>query len=215
MIKMAEKFLSDPSLKDNNVAKKTYFLKDDRIRIVFHLGEGKIVPSIREFRKPPPDQKVQSLDLVQNFTASPEEKPMKQQHMYLQLLDLIRAEQNFLQTVKNYDRELSDLLQLRVTEEQELSLSISIYDTLRNESKIQANDHASTENLHKNVPEVEEASNPKSTELDYLSPFLMNIVSLYFKIQRFNFDRKSLEFYQKKMPQLLKMHVLNLFENDL
>ena len=42
MFKMAEKFLSDPSLKENNIAKKTYFLKDDRIRLVYHLGEGKL-----------------------------------------------------------------------------------------------------------------------------------------------------------------------------
>ena len=129
MFKMAEKFLSDPSLKENNIAKKTYFLKDDRIRLVYHLGEGKIIPSIREFRKPAPDQKIHTLDIIQNFTASPLEKSVKQQQ-----------------------------LQLRVTEEQELSLSISIYDTLRNETKLQASDRTSTDNL-KNVPESEKANN--------------------------------------------------------
>ena len=108
MIKMAEKFLSDPSLKENNIAKKTYFLKDDRIRLVYHLGEGKIIPSIREFRKPAPDQKIHTLDIIQNFTASPLEKSVKQQQMYLQLFDLIRSEQAFLQSVENYERELSE-----------------------------------------------------------------------------------------------------------
>ena len=178
MIKMAEKFLSDPTLEDQNIAKKTYFLKDDRIRIVFHLQEGRIVPSLREFRKPPQDQKGQTLDLIQNFIPSPKGKPMKQQEMYLHLLDLIRAEQAFLQTAKNYERELAELLQFRVTEEQELSLSISIYDTLRNDAKIQENEHTSIENLH-NANEAEETNNgAKSNEIDYLSPFLINIVRM-------------------------------------
>lgn len=173
MVKMTEKFLSDPSVPlEQNISKKTYFVKDDRIRIVFHLAPGRIVHSIREFRKPPADQKGQTLDLVQNFIVDPYQKPMKHQQMYLQLLELIKSEQAFLQAIKNYERELSEILQLRSTEEQELSLSISIYDTLRNDTKVQENENED-QNTHK---EAEDVNGSKTTEIDYLSPFLINIV---------------------------------------
>lgn len=69
---------------------------------------------------------------MSNFTADPYLPPMKMQHLWSQLSDLFRTEALFLQAIKTYDRELSDILQLRLQEEQELSLSISIYDTMRN-----------------------------------------------------------------------------------
>ncbi|KAJ3373708.1 hypothetical protein HDU91_006037 [Kappamyces sp. JEL0680] len=173
MIKMAEKFNSNSDVpEEQNYSKKTYFVKDDRIRVAFHLGPGRIIPSLREFRKPPSDQKGQHLDIVQNFVVDPNAKPMKQQHMFSQLLDLYRTEQSFLQAIKNYERELGEILQLRVTEEQELSLSISIYDTLRNDAKLPEIDQGSHENLHKLVVPDEEGQ--KVVEIDYLSPFLIN-----------------------------------------
>jgi hypothetical protein len=41
-----------------------------QIGVVFHLEEGRIIHSYREYRKPAPDQKGQLLDLSQNFVVS-------------------------------------------------------------------------------------------------------------------------------------------------
>ncbi|KAJ3271632.1 hypothetical protein HDV01_006502 [Terramyces sp. JEL0728] len=167
MVKMTEKFLpnSENTLKD--IAKKTYFWKDERIRINFHLDAGRIVASLREFRKPAADQKGQVLDIMQDFEVDPYVKPMKKQHLYSQLTDLLRTEQLFLQSIKVYERELSDILQLRTLEEQDVSLVVSIYDTLRNETKLPVDEQGAE--IHKGDEE-----NQKSVEIDYLSPFLIN-----------------------------------------
>ncbi|KAJ3320817.1 hypothetical protein HDV06_004828 [Boothiomyces sp. JEL0866] len=162
MIKMTEKFHPNP-----DIAKKTYFWKEERIRINFHLDKGRIVSSLREFRKPAADQKGQVLDIIQDFEVDPYEKPMKKQHLYSQLTDLLRTEQLFLQSIKVYERELSDILQLRASEEQDVSLVVSIYDTLRNETKLPVDDQGGE--IHKGDEE-----NQKSVEIDYLSPFLIN-----------------------------------------
>ena len=140
------------------VAKKSYFLKEEKvlfyfimllmmnicflfmhvllkkIRMLFHLEEGRIIASVREFRKPSQDQKSHSVELTNNFEVNPFIKPSKKQHLYAQLLDLLRSEQNCLQAIKNSERELLDIVQLRQTEESEIGLTISVYDTLRNET---------------------------------------------------------------------------------
>jgi hypothetical protein len=59
---------------------------------------------------------------------------MKMQHLLAELLDLFQQEQNMTQAFKIFERELNDILQLRLNEELDVSLVISIYDTLRNES---------------------------------------------------------------------------------
>lgn len=122
---------------------------------------------MREYRKPAADQKGQILDIIQDFEVDPYQKPMKKQHLFSQLTDLLRTEQQFLQSIKVYERELSDILQLRAAEEQDISLVVSIYDTLRNETKLPIDDQGGE--IHKGDEE-----NQKSVEIDYLSPFLIN-----------------------------------------
>jgi hypothetical protein len=48
-------------------AKKTYFVKDDKIKVIFHLEDGRIIPSFREFKKPNTDQKANSLETPISF----------------------------------------------------------------------------------------------------------------------------------------------------
>ena len=61
-------------------------------------------------------------------------KPLKKQHLFRQINELLRAEELFLQAIKVSERELNDILNLRKTEEHQVDLAISIYDTIRNES---------------------------------------------------------------------------------
>lgn len=56
----------------------------------------------------------------------------------------------------------------RLQEEADISLIVSVYDTIRNITKLNSGSD------HTNTKEVEET---KNTNLDYLSPFLVNYVS--------------------------------------
>ena len=57
----------------------------------------------------------------------------------------------------------------RESEEKDIVLTVSVYDTIRNQAKV-ASDEKET-----NKGEEEEV---KSTEIDYLSPFLINYVNI-------------------------------------
>ncbi|KAI8925801.1 hypothetical protein BC831DRAFT_459481 [Entophlyctis helioformis] len=168
VIKMAEKFSRNLELSaQQDVYKKTYFAKEERIRIIFHLEEGRIIASMREFRKPSSDQKGHFVELTNSFEVNPYVTQPKRQHLYAHLLDLLRTEQACAQAIKNAERELSDILQLRQSEEREVSLTISVYDTLRNDTKLPTDDDG--KDVHKGDEEE-----TKTVDLDYLSPFLIN-----------------------------------------
>lgn len=100
---------------------------------------------------------------------------MKTQHLVSKLMELLRAEQSLIQNIKNFQRELGDLLQLRLSEEEELNLSISIYDTLRNET---VRKHLMQKSMAEETgaDSKNEVEKQKTLEIDYLSPFLINCV---------------------------------------
>lgn len=65
--------------KTDDPAKRTYFVKEDKvwllykdltlwqIRIIYQLGKGRIIPSYREYKKPAPDQKGHSIEVLGDF----------------------------------------------------------------------------------------------------------------------------------------------------
>lgn len=166
IFKMTEKFNRNPeSIAPEEVAKRTYFLKEEKIRIVFPLEKNKIIPSFREFKKPSSDQKGIVFDLLHDFNANSLAKPLKRQFLYTQLCGLIRNESLCLKSVKAAEKEVKEILAARDLEEKDIVLTVSVYDTIRNQAKI------ASEEKEANKGEEEEI---KSTEIDYLSPFLVN-----------------------------------------
>ncbi|KND01180.1 uncharacterized protein SPPG_04271 [Spizellomyces punctatus DAOM BR117] len=166
IIKMAEKFDRNPDVPSHkDAAKRTYFLKDDKIGVIYHFEEGKIIPSTREFHKPTAEQKNNFLEMTVSFEVNPYVKPPKKQYLLAELLELLRAEQACLAAVKASDREVKEILLSRQAEEKDVSLVISIYDTIRNQTKLPSEEKKET------YKEEEEA---KATDIDYLSPFLVN-----------------------------------------
>ncbi|KAJ3015324.1 hypothetical protein HKX48_004663 [Thoreauomyces humboldtii] len=166
ILKMAEKFDRNPSIPSHlDAQKRTYFLKDDKIRIVYHLEDGKIIPSTREFKKPTAEQKTNFIDLTVSFEVNPYRKPRKKQQLYGELLDLLGSEQGCLSAIKASDREVAEILTNRAGEEKEVVLSVSVYDTMRNQTKLPS------EEKKEAAKEEEEA---KAADLDYLSPFLVS-----------------------------------------
>ncbi|KAJ3415919.1 hypothetical protein HDV05_003760 [Chytridiales sp. JEL 0842] len=169
IIKMTEKFERNKNIPAHeDAAKKTYFVKDDKIKVIFHLEDGRIIPSYREFKKPNTDQKNSTLEAPISFEVNPYLKPPKKQHLYAQLCNLLKAEQNCIQAIKNSDREVKEILQARISEENDVNLVISVYDTIRNNTQKVTNEE------EKEVHVKGEEEEAKVADLDYLSPFLVN-----------------------------------------
>ncbi|KAJ3026471.1 UNVERIFIED_CONTAM: hypothetical protein HDU68_005603 [Siphonaria sp. JEL0065] len=165
--KMTEKFERNNDVPAHeDPAKKTYFIKEEKIKVIYHLEDGRIIPSYREFKKPNADQKASSLETPISFEVNQFIKPPKKQHLYAQLCNLMRSEQACIQSIKNADREVAEILQARAAEEKDVSLVISVYDTIRNNTKL-----INEEEKENHKGEEEES---KTADLDYLSPFLVN-----------------------------------------
>ncbi|KAJ3221485.1 hypothetical protein HK099_003463 [Clydaea vesicula] len=165
--KLTEKFERNPNIPaSEDPAKKTCFLKEEKIRIVYHLEDGRIIPSFKEFKKPTAEQKGNFMDLTNGFEVDPYVPLPKKQHLCALLHQLVRGEQSCLQAIKGSDREMKEILIARKAEEKEITLAISVYDTIRNNSKFPSEEE---KEAHKG--EQEEL---KAADLDYLSPFLVN-----------------------------------------
>lgn len=87
----------------------------------------------------------------------------------MELSELQKSEASCLQSIKLVEKEIKDILTARSQEESDILLSVSVYDTIRNNTKLP------TESDYSNVKETEES---KNSEVDYLSPFLINYVRL-------------------------------------
>ncbi|KAJ3080287.1 hypothetical protein HK102_003163, partial [Quaeritorhiza haematococci] len=133
MTKMTEKFERDSDIPAHeDIAKKTYFLREERIRIIYQLEKDRIIPSFREFKHPNTDQKGMGIDLPNRFEVNPYLETPKQQHLYAQLLQLLKSEQSCLSAIKSSDREMKEIVAARQAEEKEVVLVVSVYDTIRN-----------------------------------------------------------------------------------
>lgn len=165
--KMTEKFSRDPSSPANqDIYKRIFLVREDKIKTIFHLGTGRIIPSWREFKKPSADQKTSFLDSAGNFCIDPFEKPLKRQHLFADLSGLLKSEQACLQAIKLGDKEVKDILTTRQQEEKNIVLTISVHDTIRNPEIVQKTE-IDKENAEDNMS--------KYGDIDYLSPFLVNV----------------------------------------
>jgi hypothetical protein len=103
-----------------------------QIKIVYHLEEGYIIPSYLEFKKPTAEQKGNVLELGNFFEVNPYRPAKKRQQLFGLLIQLTRSEQALITAIKASDREMKEILASRKTEEKDISLAISVYDTIRN-----------------------------------------------------------------------------------
>jgi hypothetical protein len=53
--------------KPDDPAKRTYFIADEKIRIVYQLGPNRIISSYKEFKKPGQEQKGFSVEVTGDF----------------------------------------------------------------------------------------------------------------------------------------------------
>lgn len=150
----------------NEIKKLVFNLRDEYIKIWYHIPNGCLVSSWREFKKTS-DQKKSFLELTSAFEPHPIKK-FKKQHLFSRLCDLLKIEQNCLNNVGQTDREIKALLHLRQEEEQQVVLLISMFDTIRNKTDIAREMEKETQK------QQEEAS--KEAQIDYLSPYIVRVL---------------------------------------
>ena len=90
--KIVEKFHHNPAVPPNSdVAEQTFLLQDNHIRLVYHLENGRITPSTREFATPPLlGEQAHPLtfhpEMTSAYQVDPYAKDPKQRHL-LELLE--------------------------------------------------------------------------------------------------------------------------------
>jgi hypothetical protein len=110
---------NDPYTSDSGVAafsdekevyKRSFMIRDEKIRVVYHTDSGCIIATWREFKKPSPEQKTSFMDLTTSFETDILKKVLKKQHLYAKLCELLKDEQSCLHAVKASDREVKEIL---------------------------------------------------------------------------------------------------------
>ncbi|XP_001632291.2 dynein regulatory complex subunit 7 [Nematostella vectensis] len=174
IMKIVERFHRNASKPANeDVAERVFLLMDERINLTFHLEDNRVTASTREFARPPHTSEkggvlTMTPDMTTSFQVDPLVKPPKNLHVYDMLVSLVEAEEKCIQRVRLSEEEVKEILQQRIKEEAAPQLSVSVYDTERNEKA----------KLHRQELErkmQEEAMKKHETELDYLAPFLAQI----------------------------------------
>ena len=174
IIKVSEKFkrnTTKPASQD--IQKRIFFVPEERIRIIFHLEEGYLFPSFREYKRPNMEVKSNNvLQVLDNFESNVFAKPLMNRQLQTELFELVQAELALWQDIKKMDREVRDILNLRMEEENQIQLTVSLLDTVRNKE-------IDPEQEEKDKEQKKEDEEIKAADLDYLSPFLINFVILF------------------------------------
>ncbi|XP_046889466.1 dynein regulatory complex subunit 7 [Hypomesus transpacificus] len=172
--KVLEKFhrdLSKPASED--VAERVFLVSEDRIQVTYHREDDRIIPAWRNFTKPRDSgdsNKPQSFtpEMASSFQVDPFEKPSKNVFLYVTLMHMMKEEIKVAKRIKDSEKEMRAILQLRQQEESSIELNISIYNTARNEKA-----RCHREELERTAQE--ERLRREEKELDCLAPFLAQL----------------------------------------
>nr|CAH8833855.1 unnamed protein product [Trichobilharzia regenti] len=172
--KILERFTRNPEVDaDEDVSEIIFNIIEDRIFLTYHIGKERIIPSTREFIKPPPsDDRRDTVQLYcdthTTFQVDLFAKPKTQVEIYNMLVNLLAEEEKSKELVRKSENEISKILNERLTEELQITLTIDLFDTLRN---LEAQElRIELERIAEN-----ERNRCKEIELDYLEPFLAQI----------------------------------------
>ncbi|XP_015685947.1 dynein regulatory complex subunit 7-like, partial [Protobothrops mucrosquamatus] len=174
ILKITERFHRNPSKPaDEDVAERIFWISEDKILLTYHCNENYITPSRREFNKRSDvDSKgnkvIMSRDMCISYQAGPVEKEKKLFHLYEMLIQLMEDEKRSRHQVWESEIEVLDLLRIRGEEEAASKLSVSIYDTERNEKSKEHRETIERQQQEERQRQVEQ-------ELDYLAPFLIQV----------------------------------------
>ncbi|XP_053127437.1 dynein regulatory complex subunit 7 [Hemicordylus capensis] len=174
ILKITERFRRNPNKPaDEDVAERIFSVVEDKILLTYHCKENYITPSKREFNKRTEvDSKGNKIIMTQemclSYQAGSTEKEKKLFHLYEMMMQLIEDEKLSKHLVWESEMEVLDILRIREEEEAASKLTVSIYDTERNEKSKEQRE--AMERLQQ-----EERQRQVEQDLDYLAPFLVQM----------------------------------------
>ncbi|NXS95586.1 DRC7 protein, partial [Jacana jacana] len=158
---------------EEDVAERIFLITDDIIQLTYHLKDKNITASKKDFFKVAEgdrkgNEMVMSPEMCITYQAGSSEKKEKLLHLYKLLQKLTVEEKQLKQQVQQSEAEVLNILKVRENEETNVKLSVSIYNTERNEKRRQQHE------AMKNTRE-DELWGPEEQDLKYLAPFLIQM----------------------------------------
>uniref|UniRef100_F6SS68 Dynein regulatory complex subunit 7 n=1 Tax=Callithrix jacchus TaxID=9483 RepID=F6SS68_CALJA len=174
IVKITERFFRNPAKPaEEDVAERVFLVAEERIQLCYHCREDHIIASKREFlRLSEVDSKGNKIimmpDMCITFEVEPTEHTKKLLYQYETLMHLKKEEKLSRHQVWESELEMLEILKLREEEEEVHTLTISIYDTKRNEKSKEYREAMERVMQEEHLQQVE-------TQLDYLAPFLVQL----------------------------------------
>jgi len=173
--KMVEQFLRNPSkAADDDVEQRSFLVSDQKISVKYHLESHNTTAPRREFIKPANyslDKSAQlqmTPDMSTAFQVNPYNKQPKELDVYNTMVELLHDEKKCTELIRDSETEVREILDERLKEEMNPELTVSVYDTERNEKAKLRRDELERQ-------QREEEMRKRDMELDYLAPFLARI----------------------------------------
>ncbi|XP_067895745.1 dynein regulatory complex subunit 7 isoform X2 [Heterodontus francisci] len=156
-----------------DVAEQVFLIASEHIHLTYHREDDMITAVKREFILPPnllqkDDQEVNMEQIVVTFEVDPLAKPCKNVVLYQTMMELLKTQAASMQSIRDSEHEVREFLKDRAAERKANELTISVYDTERNEK---AKEHR-REQIRL---EEEQRMRRAEEELDYLAPFLARL----------------------------------------
>ncbi|NWX13112.1 DRC7 protein, partial [Aegotheles bennettii] len=159
---------------DEDVAERIFLITEEMIHLTYHLKEKYITASKRDFFKVAESDrkgnKIMTPEMCITYQAGSSAKDKKLLHLYKLLQKLTEEEKQLKQQVQQSEAEVLKILVVRADEETDVKLSVSIYNTERNEMRRQQYE-AMKDTTEDELPGLEDQ------EPDHLAPFLIQLGS--------------------------------------
>ncbi|KAM9192373.1 dynein regulatory complex subunit 7 isoform 1-T1 [Dugong dugon] len=174
MVKITERFRRNPAKPaDEDVAERVFLTMEERIQLRYHCRDDHITASKREFlRRTEVDSKgnkiIMTPDMCISFEVEPMEHTKKLLYQYEAMMKLKNEEKLSRHQAWESELEVLEILKLREEEEEGNVLTISIYDTKRNEKSKEYREAMERVMQEEHLRQME-------TQLDYLAPFLAQL----------------------------------------
>ncbi|XP_067406158.1 dynein regulatory complex subunit 7 isoform X2 [Emydura macquarii macquarii] len=176
IVQIKEQFHRNPEKPaDEDVAERIFMVLEERIMLTYHCKDDYITASKKEFiKRKDVDNKgnkiIMTSDMCISYQVGSFEKNKKLLHLYEMMLKLMEAEKQLRHQVWESETEVLEILKIREEETAASKLTVSMYDTERNEKSKQQRE--TMERLMQ-----EERQRQVEQDLDYLAPFLIQMGS--------------------------------------
>ncbi|GAB1293504.1 Dynein regulatory complex subunit 7 [Apodemus speciosus] len=181
MVKITERFFRNPAKPaDEDVAERVFLIAEERIQLRYHCRDDYITANKREFlRRTEVDSKgnkiIMTPDMCISYEVEPMEHTKKLLYQYETMIHLKNEEKLSRHQAWESELEVLEILKLREEEEEAHALTISIYDTKRNEKSKEYREAMSWFPGPQERVLHEEHLRQVEAQLDYLAPFLAQL----------------------------------------